>query len=61
MDEIIGHNCELYSFGNYFFNKLTESVKEDDGPKCFWTIVRCLVRFGNDNCGGSFEIFRPMT
>ena len=35
MDEIVGHNNELYSFGNYFFNKFTESVKEDDGVKRF--------------------------
>ena len=30
---------KLYSFSNYFFNKFTESVKEDDRAKRFWTIV----------------------
>ena len=61
MDEIVGCNNELYSFGNYFFNKFAESVEENDGAKRFWTIVRCLVWFGNDDCGGGFEIFRPVT
>ena len=61
MDEIVGHNNELYSFGNYFFNKFTESVKKDDGAKRFQTIIRCLVQFENDDYGGSFEVFRPVT
>ena len=61
MGEIVGHNNKLYSSGNYFFNKFTESIKEDDRTKHFWTIIQCLVRFENDDCGGSFEVFRPVT
>jgi len=61
MDEIVGCNNELYSLSNYFFDKLTEGVKKNNGAKRFQTIVRCLVWFGNDNCGGSFEVVGPMT
>jgi len=52
---------KLYSLGNYFFDKFTEGVEENNGAKRFQTIVRCLVWFGNDDCGGSFEVIRPMT
>jgi len=61
MDEIVGRNNELYSLSNYFFDKFTKGIEENNGVKCFQTIVRCFVQFGNDDCRGSFEVIRPMT
>ena len=60
MNEIVGSDNELESLGNYFFNKFANSVKENDRLKCFRIIVRSLVRLGDDDSGGYFEVFRPM-
>ena len=60
MDEVIGRNSELNSFSYHFFNELSKSVEKYNWAKCFWVIVQWLVRFGDNDCGGYLEIFRPM-
>ena len=51
MNEIVRSDNELKSLGNYFFNEFTNSVKENNRPKCFRIIIRRLVWLGDDDSG----------
>jgi len=60
MNEVVGCDDKLESLSNNFFNKFAKSVQKNNGVKCFWIVVQCLVWFGNDDCCGNLEVFRPM-
>ena len=61
MDEIVGSDRELKSFSDDFLNEFAQGIKEDNGAKGLWIIVRWFVWFRYDNCGRCFEIIRPVS
>ena len=60
VDKVVGSDSELKSLSDYFFNKFSESVEKHDRMECFSIIIQWLVWFGDHDCSGYLEIFRPM-
>ena len=61
MNKVVGRNSELKSLGDNFLDKFAKGVKKDDGMESFQVVIGLLVRFRDDDSGGNFEVFRPMS
>ena len=60
MDEIIGNHMELKMFSNHFLKDFSYYVKKNNREKRLGWVVRCLVRFGNNNCYWCLEMRWPV-
>ena len=61
MDEIIGNYVELKTFSNHFLKEFSYCVKKNNRAKWLGWVIRCLVRFGNNNCHWCLEMRWPVS